>query len=95
MRISEKKREKISEQILAFLYSISPKSVFTFNIAQEIARDEEFVKQLLSKLRSQNLVTEIRKNPKGVPYMRRSRWKLGDLAYRAYKEKQNTREFNI
>ena len=88
MRISEKKREKISEQILAFLYSISPRPVFTFNIAQEIARDEEFVKQLLSKLRSQNLVIEIKKNPKGKPYKRRSRWKLGDLAYEAYKKHQ-------
>lgn len=88
MRISEKKREKISEQILAFLYSISPRSAFTFSISQEIARDEEFVKQLLSKLRSQNLVIEIRKNSKGVPYLRRSRWKLGDLAYRAYKKHQ-------
>lgn len=88
MRISEKKREKISEQILAFLYSISPRPVFTFNIAQEIARDEEFVKQLLSKLRSQNLVIEIRKNSKGIPYMRRARWKLSDLAYKAYKKHQ-------
>jgi predicted transcriptional regulator len=88
MRISEKKREKISEQILAFLYSISPRPTFTVNIAQEIARDEGFVKQILLKLKSQNLVLEIKKNPKGVPYMRRSRWKLSDAAYQAYKQKQ-------
>jgi len=88
MRISEKKREKISEQILAFLYSISPRAVFTFNVAQEIARDEEFIKKILLNLKSKNLVAEIKKNPKGVPYMRRSRWKLSDVAYQAYKQKQ-------
>lgn len=90
MKISEKKREKISEQILAFLYSISPRSVFTFNIAQEIARDEEFVKKMLLKLKSQSLVLEIKKNPKGVTYMRRSRWNLSDAAYKAYKQNQHT-----
>jgi predicted transcriptional regulator len=90
MKISEKKREKISEQILAFLYSISPRPVFTFNIAQEIARDEEFVKKMLLKMKSQNLVLEIKKNPKGVPYARRSRWKLSDAAYTIYRQNQHT-----
>jgi predicted transcriptional regulator with HTH domain len=46
MKISEQKIEKISEQILAMLYSISPKSLFTSHIAKEIARDEEFRKIL-------------------------------------------------
>ncbi len=85
MKISEKKKEKISEQILAFLYSISPKLLFTSEIAQEIARDEEFVKMLLLGLNKKNLVVEIKKNPKGIPYIRRSRWKISDVAYRAYK----------
>lgn len=90
MKISEKKREKISEQILAFLYSISPHSTFTFHIAQEMARDEEFVKKLLLNLKSKNLIIEIKKNPKGVSYTRRSRWKLGDAAYKVYKQSQHT-----
>ena len=38
---------EISEQILAYLYSINPRAVFTVQTAQELARDEEFVKQLL------------------------------------------------
>jgi predicted transcriptional regulator with HTH domain len=89
MKISYKKREKIYEQILAYLYSISPKPVFTFNIAQEIARDEEFVKDLLLELRKKNLVVEIKKNPEGIIYLKRSRWKLSDAAYQIYKEGQN------
>ena len=44
MKISIQKREKISEQILAYLYSISPRPSFTSHIAEELARDEEFIK---------------------------------------------------
>ena len=62
MKISNKKKEKISEQILAFLYSINPKPVFTSQIAEEIARDEEFVKNLLSTLKKKELVIEIKKS---------------------------------
>jgi len=89
MKISKEKREKIQEQILAFLYSISPKPVFTLYIAREIARDEEFVKKLLIELKEKNLIKEIKKNPKGKPYMRRSRWRLSDSAHIVYKNKQN------
>jgi len=89
MKISEQKKEKISEQILALLYSISPKPLFTLNIAKEIARDEEFVKALLLQLKKKEFIIEIKKNPKGLPYLRRSRWKLSDAVYQAYKKHQN------
>lgn len=88
MKISNQKKEKIYEQILAFLYSISPQPVFTLNIAQEIARDEEFVKSLLLDLKKKGVIIEIKKNPKGFSYLRRSRWKLSDAAYEAYKKRQ-------
>ncbi len=90
MKISEKKREKIFEQILAYLYSINPKPVFTLHIAQEIARDEEFVKKMLFELKKKNFVIEIKKNPKGIPYLKRSRWKLTENIYELYKQKQTT-----
>lgn len=89
MKISNKKREKISEQILALLYSIAPKSLFTSQIASEIARDEEFIKKLLLNLKNKKLVVEIKKNPKGRLYLRRSRWKLSDEAYEVYKHHQS------
>jgi hypothetical protein len=83
MKISEKKKEKISEQIMAFLYSQSPKPLFTVEIAHEMARDEEFVKKLLVGLKTKNLVAEIKKNPKGKEYTKRSRWKISDAAFTA------------
>lgn len=85
MKISDIKKQKISEQILAYLYSISPKATFTAHVSREIARDEEFTKHLLLELKNKNLVIEIKKNPKGVVYKKRSRWKLSDIAYEAYK----------
>jgi predicted transcriptional regulator with HTH domain len=89
MKISKEKRQKISEQILLFLYSNNPKSFFTSHIAKEIARDEEFVKSLLIILKNKKLVLEIKKNSKGLDYIKRSRWKLSELSYNAYKSYQN------
>ena len=88
MKISNQKKEKISEQILGFLYSINPQIVFTSHIAKEIARDEEFVKRLLIDLKKKNLLLEIKKNPKGKDYLKRSRWKLSEEVYEIYQKQQ-------
>ena len=90
MKISKEKEEKISEQILALLYSLSPKPAFTSYIAKEIARDEEFIKRILLGLKDKHLISEINKNRLGKSYLRRSRWKLTDNAYSAYKKSQGT-----
>lgn len=89
MKLSFHKKEKIFEQILAFLYSISPKPEFTSHIAKEIARDEEFVKTLLFELRKKGLVVEVDKNKIGKAYKKRRRWILSEGAYNAYKVRQN------
>jgi predicted transcriptional regulator len=86
MKISQEKRDKISEQILALLFQNSPKLLFTYHIAKEIARDEEFVKELLLDLKNKGLISEVNKNPQGISYKKRSRWKLSDKAYDAYKK---------
>ncbi len=91
MKISDPKKEKISEQILAFLYSINPKPFFTSHIAREIARDEEFIKKLLLELKNKGLVIEIKKNPSGMVYRKRSRWRLSPKTYEAYRKNQPDR----
>ncbi len=88
MKISEKKIEKISEQILALLFEQSPKLLFTSHVAVEIARDEEFVKRLLLGLKAKMLVKEINKNPQGIDYKKRSRWTLTSKTYETYKKLQ-------
>jgi len=88
MKISDQKKEKISEQILALLFEKSPNLLFTSQIAMEIARDEEFIKDLLIELKKKGLVNSINKNSNGINYIRRIRWKLSDQAYIIYKNNQ-------
>jgi hypothetical protein len=88
MKISSQKREKVLEQILALLFNKNPISLFTSQIAMEIARDEEFVKALLLELKKKKLVLEIKKNSSGIDYLKRTRWQLTDEAYSAYKSNQ-------
>jgi len=90
MKISKEKKDKISEQILQILYIHPLKPLFTSNIAREIARDEEFIKNILLDLKHKKVVTEINKNSKGIPYLRRSRWVLSVAARNFYKNNSST-----
>ena len=87
--ISKSKKDKISEQILHYLFTISPTSTFTASIAKEMARDEEFTKSLLLELKKRNLIVEINKNNNGKEYIKRQRWRLSAPAFQAYKQHQN------
>jgi len=80
-KISKEKKDKISEHILSLLLEKFPKAQFTSHIAKEIARDEEFTKELLSNLKDQGLVSSIQKNSKGLDYLKRIRWRLSSNAY--------------
>ena len=87
MRLSQDKKDRISEQILSFLFHSFPNQPFTAEIAREIARDEEFVKRVLFDLQEKNLVTPIRKNAKGETFTRRLRWRLTQKVYDVYRQK--------
>ena len=86
--ISFEKRSKIKEQVLFYLYQIFPKQVFTADIARETARDEEFIKVLLGEMFKTELIVKIDKNPKGIKYLRRLRWRLSNKAHQAYSKHQ-------
>tara|TARA_Y100000310_G_scaffold31612_1_gene29942 strand:- start:1044 stop:1313 length:270 start_codon:yes stop_codon:yes gene_type:complete len=87
-QISQQKKEKIQEQILFYLYSIFPKQVFTADIAKELARDEEFTKILLLELEKKQLIIKINKNPKGITYSRRLRWRISNKTHEVYSKNQ-------
>ena len=87
-RISKEKRDKVQEQILYFLYSIFPKQVFTVDVAREIARDEEFIKNMMLELEKNDLVVKIDKNSEGAKYGRRLRWRISNKAYEIYNASQ-------
>ena len=82
--ISNEKVEKISEQILFYLYGVFPKLVFTVDVARELARDEEFVKRLLLGLEKKGLVVRVGKNSNGVSYLKRMRWRISNRAHEVY-----------
>jgi len=87
MRLSQQKKDKISEQILSLLFHSFPKQLFTADIAREIARDEEFIKNILFDLKEKNLLVNIKKNEEGKLFIRRLRWQLTPQAYNAYSNK--------
>ncbi len=93
-QISQEKKDKISEQILAYLFNQSPESKFTSTIAKELARDEEFTKKLLTKLQKQKLIIKIKKNSSGTKYIRRERWILSNSTFEIYKKHQNENIYN-
>ena len=89
MRISQEKKDKITEQILSYLFSTFPNYPFTAEIAKEIARDEEFVKKLMLELEKNELVSSIKKNTQGDIFSRRIRWRLSNKVYEIYRARQN------
>lgn len=92
-KISNQKKDKISEQILHYLFSVSPEAKFTADIAREVARDEEFTKLILKELKSKSLISEVNKNPSGTSYLRRQRWLLSPKAFEVYSNSQNNKSY--
>lgn len=92
--ISISKKDRISEQILHYLFEKSPESMFTSEISREIARDEEFVKSLLLDLEKKGLVVLVNKNKSGIEYSKRQRWRLSNQAFDVYSKAQNSRKNN-
>lgn len=87
MKLSKNKKDRIIEQILAFLYHSFPKQPFTAEIGREIARDEEFIKKILLEIKEKGLVVSVRKNSKGMAFTRRIKWTLTKRVYDIYSEK--------
>ena len=89
--ISEKTKGRISEQILAYLFSQSPEPKYTVDVASSVARDEEFTKALLTELEKRKLVIKVTKSAQGITFSRRQRWRLSDAAFSAYNQMSKQR----
>ncbi len=84
-QISKKKVEKIKEEILSVLFESGLRGLFTKQISDEIARNDEFVLKLLQDLEKQNIVKQIKNAKKGTRFIRRKQWTMTDKAYETYK----------
>ena len=91
-QISKVKEERIKEMILQYLFQQSPKALFTYHVARELARDEEYMKNLLLQLEAKDLIVSVKKNSRGKEYSRRIRWRLSNKVYEAYKTLDERRE---
>ena len=72
--------DRVKENILQYLFDESPKSLFTYEIAEFQARDKEFVLKLLKELEKKRLVQQMQ-----TDFTRKRKWALTDEAYKAYK----------
>ncbi len=79
-RISQDKIDKIKENVLQQLFEETPKSLFTFEIAESQARDKEFILRILGELEKKRLVRQTQ-----TDFTRKRKWTLTDDAYNAYK----------
>jgi len=76
-KISERKRDKIKGEILRVLYENFPNLLFTNKIAEDIARDNEFILKLLEEMEE---VKWVKKNKK----IARTKWGLTLEIYNQY-----------
>ena len=82
-KISKEKEEKIKEDLLRELYDCYPGMLWTYDVAEKIARDEEFVLRLLKELQVNGLIL-IKEESMGKNVKRR--WGLKGEVYNKYKD---------
>jgi len=83
-KISERKKERIKEDILSVLFESGIKGRYTYQIAEEVIRDDEFVFKLLEELEKKKLIKRMEKSLKGRKLSRKKLWVMTDGAYDAY-----------
>ena len=77
--VSKDKEKRIKEDVLRVLYENSPKKLYTYFIAEELARDDEFMLRLLNELHQEGLINKFQKGRKNL-------WGLPDSVFNKYKE---------
>jgi hypothetical protein len=82
-KLSFVKKERIKEEVLRAIYENYPNFLYTYQIAENIIRDDEFVLNLLNELKSKSLVYCIEETT-GSNIKRK--WGLKKEVYEKYKE---------
>jgi len=77
-RIGEVKKKKIKEEILRVLYENNLKGLWTYEVADHVIRNNEFVLKLLKDLENDNLIKDVSGNKV------RKKWMMSDQAYGVY-----------
>ena len=86
VKLSEKTMKALKEDILSILYERPLIPLFTYKVAQELRRDNEFTKKLLMMLQKEGLVEEIDQGNRGK-FLARRKWKIPQKVLEAMKTK--------
>ena len=81
--ISNEKRERIKEELLRIIYENYPNFLYTYQIADLLIRDDEFVLNLLKQLKDKNLIFCLEESSGGNV---KRKWQLKREVYEQYKE---------
>jgi predicted transcriptional regulator with HTH domain len=82
-KVSDEKREKLKEEILRIIYENYPAFLYTYQIAENMIRDDEFVLNLLNELKNKNLIRCLEETSGGNI---KRKWGLKKEIYEKYKE---------
>ena len=82
-KISRINKDKIKDELLRILYDSYPNFMYTYQVSENIIRDDEFVLNLLKELENDKLIKTFNEN-KGKKVKRK--WGLTKEAYSKYKE---------
>ena len=82
-RISDRKKDRIKEEIIRELYENYPGFLFTEKISENVNRDNEFILGLLNELAKGKVVNALNES-KGLKVKRK--WQLDENAFDAYKK---------
>ncbi|AJF62442.1 MAG: hypothetical protein QT11_C0001G0293 [archaeon GW2011_AR20] len=81
--ISQIKKERLKEEILRIAYENHPAFLYTYQIAEQLIRDDEFILNLLKELKNNDLITCLEES--GGRNIKR-KWGLKKEVYEKYKE---------
>ena len=81
--ISRVKKERLKEEILRIIYENHPAFLYTYQIAEQLIRDDEFILNLLKELKNNNLIACLEES--GGRNIKR-KWGLKKEVYEKYKE---------
>lgn len=81
--ISEEKKERLKEEVLRVMYENHPSFLYTYQIADLLIRDDEFVLRLLKGLKEKDLIICLEESSgKNV----KRKWGLKKEVYEKYRE---------
>jgi len=75
-RVSPRTFGKVAEAALAFLNEKYPEALTCREVAEELARDNEFVAKVLFFLKDKGLAMQVTASPRGREYVRWTKWTL-------------------